>query len=64
MKDEAYALFTVVLVVVFCVAMIAMAKVSQQPDEEVNTALNRACGTCDEKGKMCGEVVCTGEGWK
>jgi hypothetical protein len=26
--------------------------------------IQNACGTCQERGKICGEYVCSQDGWK
>jgi hypothetical protein len=26
--------------------------------------IENACGTCQERGKICGEYVCSKDGWK
>ena len=45
------------LVVAFCVGSYAR-------DTAITKTQIFACGTCQEKGKMCGEFVCTKDGWK
>lgn len=33
-------------------------------EERLKENTIKACGTCDERTKTCGEFTCTKEGWK
>jgi hypothetical protein len=49
--------FVVGSTAVFCFSYVSM-------QERVKENTIKACGTCDERTKTCGEYTCTKEGWK
>lgn len=49
------SLFTALASAAIVVAAVAAAKAD---------TLESACGACEQKGKLCGEYVCTQHGWE
>lgn len=47
--------FTALTAAAIVVAAVAAAKAE---------TLESACGACEQKGKLCGEYVCTRHGWE